>query len=275
MPFSPVAAARVRLSNLVVMVLAVGIVLSATASHAAELPSTSSAESLVEQLMMRPAGLDGGSSEAKRAKKADRPQSTANVPARPASATTARSSDREEGAKVFAEADGTELVLPGRVRTVGFHESGGNTVALQPAGRLTENLNTSGEAPSEASGDSTVPYMVLPSRNRGGGATTAVDLSMAVGEQVTSPVTGTVTGVHEYSLYGKTPDLIIEIRPEGRADQLVRVLHVEGAAVEAGDEVVAGETPVAAGPRKLPFGSQIDRFSGLPTHVHIAVHPAG
>jgi biotin carboxyl carrier protein len=118
-------------------------------------------------------------------------------------------------------------------------------------------------------------YTVLASRHRAGAATSAVDISMVHGEEVVSPVTGTVTAVSPYSLYGRTPDVIIEIVPEDRPDQVVRAMHVEGVDVAVGDRVEAGETTLAASARQLPFASQIDRFAGRHPHLHLEVQPSG
>jgi hypothetical protein len=170
----------------------------------------------------------------------------------------------------FAAVAGQPLLLPGPVVGVGFHESGSpRALPLTPVGMPTTNLNAPKiELPPAAPGPE---YMVMPTRRRPHGATTAVDLRMDHGVTVTSPVDGTVETVADYPLYGRFPDQLIEIVPEGRPDLLVRVLHVEGATVEAGQTVVAAETAIASTTRQLPFGSQIDRYSGEGPHVHIEV----
>lgn len=173
---------------------------------------------------------------------------------------------------VFATVAGQELRLPGDVLGVGFHESGSATaLAMSPVGRREGNLDPEAVAQVSASGDAEGTYMVLPTRRRGRGATTAVDISMVETAPVISPVTGTVKAANPYNLYGTTPDMIVEIEPEGRPELLVRLMHIDGVRLEAGEKVEAGKTVVAAQSRRLPFPSQIDRYAGGHPHVHIEV----
>lgn len=177
---------------------------------------------------------------------------------------------RDAASPVFATVAGEELVLPGVVRHIGFHESGTyGALAMTPVGRMDRNLNGDRIALPAVNGYRNRGYTVLPTRQRSGGPTTAVDLSMPVGVPVVSPVSGTVVAANPYNLYGTTPDEIVEIVPEGRPDLRLRMMHVEGLAVRAGQAVEAGETILAAQPRHLPFPSQIDRYAGSHPHVHL------
>lgn len=179
---------------------------------------------------------------------------------------------RAAGPKVLATVDGQEILLPRAVRKIGFHESGNPAaLAMSPVGRLEENFNAGRVSLPAVNGDRDGGYIVLPTRHRGGGPTTAVDLSMRANEPVTSPVTGEVTAANDYTLYGTTRDTIVEIVPDGRPELRVRMVHVEGVAVQPGDRVEAGRTPVAARARLLPFSSQIDRYAGTHPHVHLEV----
>lgn len=182
-----------------------------------------------------------------------------------------RENARAAAPAVFATVAGQELLLPGAVRGVGFHESGsGAALALSPVGRREGTLNPEAAA-AVAGGDAAGTYMVLPTRHRSRGATTAVDISMDEHEQVTSLVTGTVTAVSPYNLYGTTPDMIVEIEPEGRPELLVRMMHIDGVGLQVGEKVTAGTTVVAARARRLPFPSQIDRYAGEHPHLHVEV----
>ncbi len=62
------------------------------------------------------------------------------------------------------------------------------------------------------------------------------------------------------------------INPDGRPDLEVKLLHIQGVAVEAGDRVEAGDV-IAANATLFPFQSQIDRLTGDPSwpHVHLEV----
>ncbi|MDX1658877.1 MAG: M23 family metallopeptidase [Nitriliruptorales bacterium] len=154
----------------------------------------------------------------------------------------------------FATASGVELRLPShRVHYAGFHQAA-YPVALPMA--------RAGEAKTH----------IMASRGRGTSRASAIDIVQAPGEDVRSPVTGTVVEVTHYALYGKYPDIRMRIRPEGASHLLVSVLHMEGAKVRVGDHVEAGMTVIADGPRKFPFWSQVDGVSGRPWgHVHIEV----
>lgn len=66
---------------------------------------------------------------------------------------------------------------------------------------------------------------------------------------------------------------VVEVRfHQAHPRKRVVVLHTVSPRVEPGDRVRAGRTVIASRSRELPFGSQIDRYSGrrLP-HVHIEV----
>lgn len=80
--------------------------------------------------------------------------------------------------------------------------------------------------------------------------TTAMDTSLDVGAKagttVYAPVTGTVVLVKKYKLYDYVPDIEIHIQPEGHPELDLVMIHQSDAQVKAGDEVVAGTTPVSS-----------------------------
>lgn len=159
---------------------------------------------------------------------------------------------------VVGEVDGVELrSVSAQALAVGYHEARGNRLPITP---IDANAG--------------VEPVVMPSRNRGGAPTSAVDIAVPQGETILAPVSGTVVEVADYTLYGSTPDVLVVIAPEGRPNLHVEVLHLENAQVESGDHVAAGVTPIAGASRLLPFPSQVDRFSGAATpHVHLTVKP--
>lgn len=152
---------------------------------------------------------------------------------------------------VFAKVSGVELRLPNHdVRYAGFHQ------AAYPDAK---QMKKRGKARTH----------VLPSRRRGTGRRTAIDVVLAPGRDVRAPATGRVVKVQRYSLYGKYPDHRIEIR-SGRT--VTKVLHVKNPKVRPGQRVRAGRTVIAGGARKFPFSSQVDSFAGKRWgHVHIEV----
>lgn len=64
------------------------------------------------------------------------------------------------------------------------------------------------------------------------------------------------------------------IEPDAHPGWEVKLLHIVGVQVRAGDRVVAGETVVARQPRLLPFESQVDEVRTVDPvwpHVHLEV----
>lgn len=156
--------------------------------------------------------------------------------------------------EVFATVGGLEMhALSDAVQINGFHQaSSPGSRAMTPVGA-----------------DNTV----LPSRGRGSPATSAVDIVLVKGEHVVSPVTGTVVGNDVYQLYGRTNDRRLTIRSSDHPHLEIVILHVAGVTVDAGDEVVGGETVIADSARKLPFSSQVDAETAPNAwpHVHLEV----
>lgn len=172
-----------------------------------------------------------------------------------------------------------EVVQPSpEVVMVGFHEAG------RPGARPLA-LATSPDAQHGSTTvpdpkvDDALPSRVLPTRGRASGPATAVDVAMVAGEPVHAPVSGTVTSVEPYLLYGEYPDTRIVVTPDGRPDLGLVVLHVTGEQVAVGDRVEAGTDVLATSANPLPFTSQIDEYtaaaSGVATpHVHLELRPA-
>lgn len=73
----------------------------------------------------------------------------------------------------------------------------------------------------------------------------AIDCGGSVGATVYAPVTGEVVLVKQYKLYNEIDDYRIHIRPEGRPDLDVVLIHLTDVTVKAGDKVTAGVTPMA------------------------------
>lgn len=179
----------------------------------------------------------------------------------------------------FARVGDLTLALPSTdVILVGYHEASfPEALELVPVGRVDANDNpTKFTAPT-----STAPqprFVVLSSRGRPHPATSAADLVLRDGDPVRAPVTGRVSGVRPYLLYGSHADTRVEIVPRDRPDLRVVLIHVTDVQVEVGDPVVAGRTPLAASANRFPFASHIDRYLDPERwpHVHLEVkRPAG
>lgn len=177
-----------------------------------------------------------------------------------------------ERIEVISSADGVELVTSSvATRMVGYHQAGSRrALALHPRGSPITNRNVGRyAAPPPTPG---LDYAILWNRHRGTHPTSAADLAMVPGHPVPSPVSGTVTRVRPYALYGRYPDLMVTIVPDGAPDRKVVVMHLDVTTVKVGDRVVAGHTPIAKRARRLPFPSQIDKLAGPGTvHVHTEI----
>ena len=75
-----------------------------------------------------------------------------------------------------------------------------------------------------------------------------------------------------YTLYCRYRDGYVVIRPDGRPDLEVKILHIQDVEVHAGERVEAGQR-IAASATTFPFRSQIDDLTPEPSwpHVHIEV----
>ncbi len=199
------------------------------------------------------------------------PVAAEQVPARPQGQVSRSARD---AAASFASVDGLPLSLPHpHPLLIGFHEASRvEALAMAPVGKLTANDNaTRFVAPADTEGPD---YRVLASRGRARPATSAVDVVVPLGDDVRAPVTGTVTAVTEYPLYGRVHDWRVEITPVGREDLTVVLIHLLKPNVRVGDEVLAGETSLAVA-RLLPFDSHVDYvLADQQPHTHIEVKPA-
>ncbi len=162
----------------------------------------------------------------------------------------------------FATVGGVSIHLPSvAVEQVGFHQSSHD-------GSRQMTLLTSPEL--AASGP---PIMTMESRNRGTGSRTAADIVVHPGFEIRSPVTGTVVRSGGYILYCKYRDDFLVIEPDEHPGWEVKIFHIDGVQVRAGDRVEAGVTVIAPTQTLFPFRSQIDEFTGEPSwgHVHVEV----
>jgi hypothetical protein len=102
---------------------------------------------------------------------------------------------------------------------------------------------------------------------------TAADIVVDPEGPIRAPVTGTVLRAGTYVLYCEHADDYAVIEPDARPGWEVKVLHIDGVRVSAGDRVEAGVTELAPRPTPLPFASQVDEHTAEPSwpHVHIEV----
>jgi len=175
----------------------------------------------------------------------------------------------------LASVRGLVLEVPGsRVVAVGYHEAAvPDALALYPSGRCVRDANrTKFVIPKATAGPD---YIVMSSRGRSQTATSAVDVAIAAGSRVLSPVTGQVIRVKRYYLYGRYLDYEVDILPSGHSKLRVVIIHLDRVTVRRFGRVVAALTPIGK-PRVFPFDSQINDYigPGVP-HVHIEVKELG
>jgi hypothetical protein len=91
-------------------------------------------------------------------------------------------------------------------------------------------------------GQPSVRYYLLP--GDGAGATGSILVGAAPGCPVTAPISGTVTAVKPYKLYGKYDDVQVDIRPEEMSGIIISMLFIDNPLVSIGEVVTAGKTPL-------------------------------
>jgi hypothetical protein len=181
-----------------------------------------------------------------------------------------------EPTAVFARVGELELRLPSTDPVMaGFHEaSTGVAIELLPIGIPVANHNTTKfEVP--AADPRGRPYLVMSSRGRVFPATSALDVALRDDDPVLAPVTGVVSDVRTYWLYGAHEDRRVEIVPDDAPHLRIVLVHVSGVQVAAGMRVEAGSSVLARSVNRFPFTSQIDRETEPERfgHVHIELQP--
>lgn len=187
---------------------------------------------------------------------------------------------------LFAEQGDTRLHLavdPGQLTALAFHQAAGDNAlsvsSLVPDADMTlaaELQAVPPIAPREGIDEGVWDGsgLRLWRSNRNGEPDTAMDMGGNPGATVWSPVTGVVMDVRQYLLYDKYEDYEVHIKPEGRDDIDVVLIHVTDVVVEPGDAVKGGVTPIAA-VRKM--SDKIDiQLGGYTTnggdHVHMQLN---
>jgi hypothetical protein len=90
------------------------------------------------------------------------------------------------------------------------------------------------------SGEPLVRYYLIAGEGRE--ATGSVLIGAPAGSPVTAPVSGVVTAVKQYKLYGKYDDVRIDIRPEDLSGDTISLMFISDPVVSIGEVVTAGKT---------------------------------
>lgn len=156
-------------------------------------------------------------------------------------------------ARAYATAAGVTLFEPSeRVIGVGFHES------MFP------------EAVAAVPAEDGPDHVVMGSRGRLTAATSAADVVVPSRSAVLTPVSGEVVLVRRYLLYCEATDWQIGVRPSGRTDVLVMILHVTAPRVAPGDAVLASVTPVGTSwGNDAPSAQENAYWPDEHPHVHV------
>lgn len=125
------------------------------------------------------------------------------------------------------------------------------------------------------SSDPAIRYYLIDGAE--GEPTTSVMVGALAGSDVRAPISGVVTGVKEYLLYGKYADVQIDIRPEKSSGIKVSLLFIADPVVSIGEAVTAGETLLGK-VRECPeeLGQALAEYthdSGAHVHLQVVEEP--
>jgi murein DD-endopeptidase MepM/ murein hydrolase activator NlpD len=139
------------------------------------------------------------------------------------------------------------------VTAIGYHAAGEDALPLSPLGRqANEGLISRLFHRIFGGGGGGVAYYQL-----GGGSgpsTGALNVGASPGTDVYAPVDGTVVGLRDYVLDGKTYGSMIDIQPAGEPSVVVSITHIQP------DPALTVGSPLAAGTSRI--GTVVD-FSSV------------
>lgn len=208
--------------------------------------------------------------------------------ATPARATKPRCRPRYAGpTPVFAFANKLILTLPypkSCVTAIAYHQVYADTsLRLVPAPQVT-HMRMRGDAPvspEQAKGSKvatkTVPQRRMFRSDRSGPPDRAVDVGAKKGTPVRAPVSGRISKVRSYMLYGRYPDYEIDIIPDANPRVRVMLFHIDRVIARRGRRVVSGVTRLGR-VRDLAsyFEPQLAEYTHeRGNHVHIQIKPLG
>jgi murein DD-endopeptidase MepM/ murein hydrolase activator NlpD len=187
-----------------------------------------------------------------------------------------------EGHPVFARVDDRNLVLPVAARDatiIAYHPlSDERAYSIQPIGRQLNGGVVSRGLERVFSEEDSVRYYLLKGKGRSAAPTAGVDIGAAAGVPITAPISGQVSGVKTYQLYGKYEDVQIDIRPDGLSGIEVSLLFVDQPVVTIGQTVVAGKTQLGkVRAVQGDLGARLAAYthdSGSHVHLRVTRDPA-
>lgn len=178
---------------------------------------------------------------------------------------------------VFARLGDANLVLPipaQDVTIIAYHSlSDERAVPLEPMGsQLNADLVSRGLQRVFA-GDEPIRYYEIESSGRAVTEHGAVDIGAPAGTPILSPITGVVTAITAYKLYGKYDDVQIDISPQGLSGMIVSLLFVDEPSVTIGQPVEQGKTQLGkVRPVQGDLGARLTEYThDSGTHVQLQV----
>jgi hypothetical protein len=194
---------------------------------------------------------------------------------------TAPISATREARPAFARFGDRNLLLPvaaGDATIIAYQAvSNDSAVALTPIGQQVNANAFVRFFRGLFSGEPSVRYYLLAGEE--GEPTTSVLVGASPDSMVTSPVSGVVTGVKEYLLFGKYDDVQIDIRPEETGGITVSLLFISNPTVTIGEPVTAGKTQLGT-VRRCPeeMGKTLAQYthdSGSHVYLQVTEEPIG
>ena len=127
---------------------------------------------------------------------------------------------------------------------IGFHPSQNpQAINLNPIGKQVDTKEMSLERAIRTLQNTNGPkYVMLERSVRNGKKTSAVDIGAKAGIIVRAPLSGEVTLVRKYKLYGYIDDFEIHITPTGYKDRHLVIIHISDIAVAKNDLIKRNKT---------------------------------
>jgi hypothetical protein len=165
-------------------------------------------------------------------------------------------------------------VAQARLTALGYHATPGGGLALEPLGTQGNRglLRRLSDRIFGAGGGSLVYY-----RLDGGGAPNVLDVGAAPGTDVFAPVDGTVVGITNYVLSGRTHGVRVDLEPASAPSLVVSLTRLRrDPALTVGMSVAAGRSKVGTvlDLSRLERQSLARYTQDAGNHVSLEVHPA-
>jgi hypothetical protein len=163
-----------------------------------------------------------------------------------------------------------------RVTAIGYHAAGDGALALEPVGRQG-NAGLFARLKHRLFGGDTGALVWYQLAGGAGPQTSALDVGAAPGTDVYSPVDGTVVGITDYVVSGRSYGVRVDIQPATAPSVVVSVTHLRpDPALSVGSSVASGTSKIGsvldlAGVERQAL-ARYTQDAG--NHVSLEVHPA-